>query len=1117
MMNLQQTHLCHLKKANNANKSLKPIMYNVHLCLLKLRQPLKYVGKCVIHYINKSGNNEKIKVFIDNEHFTILNLFLIAPCGTIIKFKENELRKKKNSFYIYPKSSTIRGLHKLVIFFYYENYEQKTEGIYPSSSNKVEKKKRGEVITTELKDENCVIDKHRNLYVFQNDGEEIFHFNFKKIKFESKRSFTYINTFCEFFYLPLIFPCFQNNIHKVKFRLKISLEIELRCSNNKIPEKWDKLQMKMPKRIFANNMNKGKETTHIRKKYPIHILSPEDLVVTNSKLKRVYYTRGLGIFTSLLLNLHQEKMLIRKSQCLSCSYIKTMIRSSCFSNVYTTSPCNNEISLKLGKVEKCTSWYRNKKRWLKFKRGKSSNNKKDFITYEFNDTSEIASYTFCLFVGIYDKIKFKVKEISVVIYIERERDGRVKNGLNRYNYFTHIVRKILLMFMRINIFRKRLEENNFLQFMILNKYKYAGEENNNCITLLMSLIRMRQTISVDDVNPTDTPLHGKDKISQEGDNFHNLVLGVKLIIHEVFHTLWGNCLYFKKAKHLWCKEGLTRYYELQFSKHILNKITKCGSSKWKLNLWFTLEYYFYILLVDTLNMYNHTLNINENGACTYEHVINKNNKKLRENICSNNIYTKDIHYFYNALTYNKGMNIFKIISVISRPYFYIIMDFMFYTFYNHSINFRKILKFFHFFFRLFHIKPFFLYCNKYENCTRGMKKFINKKKKKKNYSFSLLSRNGKMKIMSLMLRKGYRKAQKSPNRDMNRSIIHLLISGFIKRPFKKRFKAHCKNMENNPNKRKNRRKMKKINTLVVPWRKCGIQRIDAQSSRENETNLEKNSKKQKIANEQNYYIFRKILQNYINVVGPPKIFLKFFKNKNKLLITQKHFYYDNYEQRFKETRILFHIPFIFTFRRKAYRILLTRKYTLIDIQKVDEKYACRKEGHKLKSRLNTFSVKPRNVCYFSYHFVDMFSFNFILNSIHANEYRKADIIHVITNIIMSLLVRLKSLKQMKRLNSLISRQVFLVYKLLKDTRHTNDESHTIGMIMCEEFFNCYAHFSSYFSKIENRKLKMKINKELRSYESFDHLRNQAEFIFKDFRNYLSKIFFFFKESINLLL
>ncbi|GAB67860.1 hypothetical protein PCYB_124260 [Plasmodium cynomolgi strain B] len=731
----------------------------------------------------------------------------------------------------------------------------------------------------------------------------------------------------------------------------------------------------------------------------------------------------------------------------------------------------------------------------------------------------MATYTFCLFAGLYNKIELKVKNISVFIYIERGGGSEESsNGGRRHDFFLHVVKETLMMYLKMHVFRARLEESNFIQFMILNTYKYAGEENHNCVTLLMSMV----------MGSTPSCKEGRKNLEED---FQKRVSLVKLIVHEIFHSFWGNCLYFKKAKYLWFKEGLTRYYELRLCEFVLSKISRLASCRWKLTLWFTLEYHFYVLLVDTLNVYNHALDFSRGGK-----------RKCREEM-----YEKDIHHFYNTLTYNKGMNIFKIINVMTRPYFSLIMNLLFYTFYNFSINSRKFFKFFHFFFHLFHVKPFFLNCYAYEKCVHIVKALIRRKRK---FSFNQLPRivgsamrstrrGGRLRRDKAVLCGGQETVCRS-------FFTYLLSSSFLKRPFKKRFQAYCieeainsgrKSIRSSKRKRikrlwprrgrKNRRgkitSCGRVQPVLRRTPQKGAASKKATASKKAGTSQKEAASQKAVSSQKEAappkrsYPLQEIVQTYIKVVGPPKIFLKFFKNKNKLLITQKHFYYDNYEQTFKETRVLFHVPLIFTVGRKVYKVLLTRRYALIDILRGNEKSLTERKTSQLNGEKNTFTMSTKNVSYFSFHFVDIFSFKFILNSIKCNLCSKADIIHIITNVFLSLLVRLKSLKQVRYLNALVSRQVFLLYKFFKETRRTKGEVHIVGMILCEEFFKCYAHFSSYFSKIEDRKLKKEINRELRSCEQFDYLRDEVEFVFKDFRNYLSKIFFFYKESITQLL
>ncbi|EUD69195.1 hypothetical protein C922_00058 [Plasmodium inui San Antonio 1] len=1101
-----QTHLYHLRKSSEADTSLTPLMYKLHFHFLKLRRPLKYLGKCVTYYASTLGKRKRIKIYADTDHLRIIKVALISSCGKAIQIERIEIKKKRNNFYIHLKEPTKIGVYKLVTFFYYQNGEKKTEGIYPASNRKLGRKRKKCVETPPRgKDPTEEEHKERGFHFVLPNGGEIFHFHFKRVKFESKRRYTYINTFCEYFYLPLVFPCLLYNNHRAKFRLKVSFEIELNGASS-VESTWGEPPIGPGvNSSFTDGHNDKK--AHGDRDTPIRVVSPVDLVVTNSRLKRVYYSQGGGgLYSSLWKRLQGGS--IGRRHCRKASRWSrvpwyTRLPLSRKADLFR-SPLNrrnaatkkDEMHSPIGGPKKLWKLYQPSEGRRKLTEASSGGKK--FITYHFCETSKITSYTFCLFAGLYNKVELKVKRISVFIYIEKGEPSESSNERSRHDFFLHVVKETLMMYLKIHVFHAMLEESGFIQFMILNTYKYAGEENHNCVTLLMSLI-------------AGSTVFSENRNNLEVD-FHKKVSLVKLIVHEIFHSFWGNCLYFKKAKYLWLKEGLTRYYELRLSKSVLSKMSRFASYRWKLTLWFTLEYHFYILLVDTLNVYNHALDFSRGG----------------ETKCREDMYSKDIHHFYNTLTYNKGMNIFKMISVMTRPYFSLIMNLLFYTFYNCSINLRKFFKFFHFFFRLFHVKPFFLNYNPYEKCARIMKALIRRKRK---FSFGQLQRAVGGARRST-LRGGRLRHKEAPCASQETvwgaSFTHLLSSSFLKRPFKKRFQAYCIEEAKNPGrkpigsaKRKRtpgvrpRRGRKNRASKIASWGRVqpALRRIPQKGAP-----FKKAVASKKVAaSPKQSYVLEKIVQTYVSVVGPPKIFLKFFKNKNKLLITQKHFYYDNYEQTFKETNVLFHVPLIFTVGRKVYNVLLTRRYALIDVLRGNEKGLREKKTNQLNEDQNTFTMNAQNVSYFSFHFVDIFSFQFILNSIKHNLCRKADIIHVITNVFLSLLVRLKSLKQIKYLNSLVSRQVFLLYKLLKEMRHTKGEVHTVGMILCEEFFKCYDHFSSYFSKIEDHKLKIEINRELRSCEKFDYLRDEIEFVFKDFRNSLSKIFFFYKETITQLL
>ncbi|KJP89971.1 hypothetical protein AK88_00427 [Plasmodium fragile] len=1087
------THLYHLRQTSTANTLLTPLMYKLHFHFLKLRRTLKYLGKCVIYYASSLGRRKRIQVYADTDHLRILHLALISSCGKAIQIEKIEVKKKKKNFYIHLKERTKIGVYKLVIFFYYQNGEEKTEGIYATSNRKLVRKKKKCWVTAASGGKDPTVEGHKEkgfYFVLPNDEAKIFHFHFKKVKFECRRRYTYINTFCEYFYLPLVFPCLVYNNHKAKFRLKVSFEIEL-IGGSAVESRWGEPPIRTGVNFSFTNDKHNDKKAPTGRNTPVRVVSPSHLVVTNSRLKRVYYSQeGGGLYSSLWKHLQGgAKRLCRiASQWRSTGTLRATLSMS------NAAKKKHRLHSPSGGGHAKTRWelYQLSKRRKKLATTPTAGTK--LITYQFCETSKIATYTFCLFAGLYKKLELKVKSISVFIYMEKGGPTQSSHGKSRQDFFVHVVKETLMMYLKIHVFRAKLEESKFIQFMIVNTYKYAGEENHNCITLLISLVE------------GSTPCR-EDRNNVKVD-FYQKVSLVKLIVHEIFHSLWGNCLYFKKAKYLWLKEGLSRYYELRLCEFVLSKFSKFACCRWKLTLWFTLEYHFYVLLVDTLNVYNHALDFATGGK-----------RKCREEM-----YAKDIHHFYNALTYNKGMNLFKIISVITRPYFSLIMNLLFYTFYNRSINFRKFFKFFHFFFRLFHVKPFFLNRNGYEKCARAVKALIRRKRK---FSYRQHDRVVGGALRST-LRRGRVQRDKAEQCASQETVCGAffthLLSSFLKRPFKKRFQAYCIEEAINHGSRPIRSSKWKRACGVRIYnrgRKNRREKITSWGSVQSPTfrkiPQKAVSSKTEATSKKRSYPLEEIVQTYIKAVGPPKIFLKFFKNKNKLLITQKHFYYDNYEQTFKETHVLFHVPLIFTVGRKVYKVLLTRRYALIDVLRENEKDLCETKTNQLNDDQKTFTMNSRNVSYFSFHFVDIFSFEFILNSIKHNLCRKADIIHVITNVFLGLLVRLNSLKQVRHLNSLISRQVFLLYKLFKETRHTKGEVHTVGMILCEEFFKCYAHFSSHFTKIEDRKLKIEINRELRSCEEFNYLRDEVEFVFKDFRNYLSKIFFFYKESISELL
>ncbi|SCP05558.1 M1-family alanyl aminopeptidase, putative [Plasmodium ovale] len=1073
-MKTVQPHLYCLKKHTNWNTLIKPLMYKVHLLFLELSPILKYYGYSVMYFRQSTDGEKKIRVYIDTEHITILKVLLIFSSKWINKINTEDIIKRINCVDIPIKQFIPHGLCKIAIFFYYENGEDKVEGIYVSNVRKGLHREENSISRTHSKDNNCIHHCRNKLFYFRFQNEKKKKkFNFKKVQFENKSSYRYINTFCELFYLPLVFPCLHDNIYKVNFKLRISFHVRLKN------EKAEKIYPKIPprftsKKLSCNHINvcsrwrkKGnRKNGKIRarwttqqtcehegnKRYLINVLSPSNLVVSNSKLKRVYYSRCKGGSSAFLLTWHHysRKGKDKKRSSNTC-YVQPSLQNG--GRGKSTQIGNTSVLERITHFVRYTEHFPGKRKmqWKK---------EKEFITYEFNSTKRIINYTFCLFIGLYHKIHFTIKGVSIYIYIEK-RWGENKT---KYTYFTKLLRKILHTFLKIPIFRKRLTESNFLQFMVLNKYKYAGEENHNCLTFL-------------------TPLIGVNEQDESGGDgyLRRLLLGIKRIVHEIFHILWGNCIYFKKENYLWCKEGLTRYYELKYCSIILSKIKNIQYSKLIVLLWYILEYYFYVLIIDTLNIYNHSLNMGENNVRKKNHRLNEQYSVLGWD--KTNIYTKSIHHFYNTLTYNKGMHIFRMISIMCKPHFDSLINFMFYTFYNHSVSSSKIFTFIHFFFLRFRINPFILKHHnglnkgRWLNNVTGKKIYIGSHRKK-----ALLRDNSSPSGEMERRKKGHHeRGNKSDYQYVNLFTPVLFphtCSNFLKLTLKRSFltyytKLHRRNGEIGKAKHEN----KNENKFVQLYVRCMLKRVKMENIQEN--------------------VLKSAMKSYLNVVGPPKVFFKFMKHKNKLLITQKHFYYDNYEQQFRETNTLFQVPLVFTFNKHIYKILLTKKNISIDAQLGREKYACEEEKRKMNARGCTFSIRHRNSCYFSYHFVDMFSFRYVLNAIKNNKFCKLDIFHIVVNIILHFLVR--------------------VHKLLKSKENGNDEANVIGMILCLEFFKCYIHFSSYFSKIENKKIKIEIRKELLICKHESKMDKEVEFLFKDFRNYLSKILFFFKESISSLL
>ncbi|SBT41653.1 M1-family alanyl aminopeptidase, putative [Plasmodium ovale wallikeri] len=985
-MKTVQPHLYCLKKHTNWNTLIKPLTYKVHLLFLELSPILKYYGYSVISFRQSTDREKKIRVYIDTEHITILKVLLILSSKWINKIDTEDIIKRINCVDIPIKQFIPHGLCKIAIFFYYENGEDKVEGIYVSNVRKGLHREENSISRTHSKDNNCIHHCRNKLYYFrfQSEKKKKKKFNFKKVQFENKSSYRYINTFCELFYLPLVFPCLHDNIYKVNFKLRISFHVRLK--NEKDQKIYPKILPRFTsKKLSSSHVNacsiwrrKGdRKIARIRerwtiqqtcknegnKRYLINVLSPSNLVVSNSKLKRVYYSRCKGNSSAFLLTWHHYSRKGKdKKRSSNICYMEPSLQNG--GRGESTHIGNTSVLERITHFVRYTKHFHGKRKmhWEK---------EKEFITYEFNSTKRIINYTFCLFIG--------------------------------------------------------LTESNFLQFMVLNKYKYAGEENHNCLTFLTPLIGINEQVE-----------NGEDGY------LRRLLLGIKRIVHEIFHILWGNCIYFKKENYLWCKEGLTRYYELKYCNIILSKIKNIQYSKLLVLLWYILEYYFYVLIIDTLNIYNHSLNMGKNN-------VRKKKHRLNEQYCvlewdKTNIYTKSIHHFYNTLTYNKGMHIFRMISIMCKPHFDYLINFMYYTFYNHSVSSNKIFTFIHFFFLRFRINPFILKHHNGLSRGRWLHTVTEKKKyigahRKEAFLRDNSSPSGEIERRK---KRKHERGNKSDCQYVNLFTPVLFphtCSNFLKLTLKRNFltyytKLHRRNGEIGKAKHEN----KNENKFVQLYVRCMLKRVKME-------NIKKN-------------VLKSAMKSYLNVVGPPKVFFKFIKNKNKLLITQKHFYYDNYEQQFRETNTLFQVPLVFTFNKQIYKILLTKKNIFIDAQLGREKYTCEEEKRKMNARGCTFSIRHRNSCYFSYHFV---------------------------------------------------------HKLLKSKENGNDEANVIGMILCLEFFKCYIHFSSYFSKIENKKIKIEIRKELLICKHASEMDKEVEFLFKDFRNYLSKILFFFKESISSLL
>ncbi|CXI97467.1 M1-family alanyl aminopeptidase, putative [Plasmodium berghei] len=1108
-------HLYHLKKCNYSNGRVKPLMNKVYMLILSLKPSLKYYGYCEIYFLKTSDKGKKIKVYFNDKYIKILKIYLIYSLKYVNEIKEKHIKKGDSCFYtIFSNYLNLKGLYRLIVYFYYESVEEKIEGIYVSES----KKKFNEeikLITTDIHNlkkkkkkkhiVKCPSFKTTWNYFYFRKNYKLVQFKLNGLKFKHTNNYSYINTFCELFYLPTIFPCLNYNIHKIKFKLYVSFQVTLN-NNTKCVEKYlhfykhlenSSVETKNYFNLSLTNLSKFCKN-NTKKKYDIDIINPPYLVISNSKLKKVYYSNKQIWGKYFSFSLHKKCHL---EDCDKTVALPSQVIHNILPNVKKIKKRGKGQKKKkiITKIKYSLCLHSNNNRSIEHRINKKK--EKGYITYEFFRTKyNILNYTFCLFVGLYNKVHLKIKRIPIFIYIEKNNE----NKQNEYVFFINILKNVLLMLMKINIcLKKKITDNNFLQFIILNKYKYVGEENHNCLTFLSTFI----------------------KINGSNNNFYKILSVIKIIVHEIFHILWGNCIYIKDEKNLWCKEGLTRFYELIYTKLIFKKIktyiyihTCINYSNSLLQIYNILQYYFYILTIDTLNIYNHTLQFS-NSNVYKNNKIKKNKQKIYNNCNSSYkydvnsfrksiFYERDIHHFYNPLTYNKGMNIFKIITILCTPYFRIIIKLLYYNFYNHSINKNKLFAFINFFFFIFRIKPFFF------NYKKEEIKSINNQNKRINNFFQSCTPVYKNKISkNFKIRIKYKRNLQSYN---NKYVFFQnFYSPFLKLSFKKLYKIYCNKISKFHLNCKDI-SVKKWNTVFE-----GI-RIMRQKEKLYFTTLNiKHIKKNiNIKYIKQIKCLNNILKNYINIVGPPKLFIKYFKNKNKLLIRQKHYYYDNYAQKIKETNNLFKIPFIFKFNNKTYKILVTKKSTLVDLYLLwnENNEECKTTTIEVdyQNKINFFNICFKNNCYFSYHFVDMNSFSLIINSIKNNKCSENDIFYIVVNIILHLLVRVKSLQHAKYLNYLVCKQIFLVYKALKVNATNCNKIRNITAIFCIEFFKCYMHFSKYFRDIENRKLKLMIRKELINSTFFGEIDKDIEFLFQDFINYLSKIFYLFKESISLL-
>ncbi|SCM12609.1 M1-family alanyl aminopeptidase, putative [Plasmodium chabaudi adami] len=1068
-------HLYHLKKCNHSNDQVKPLMYKVYMLILSLKPSLKYYGYCEIYFLKTSDKGKKIKVFFNDKYIKILKIYLIYSLKYVNEIKEKYIEKGDSCFYtIFSNYLNLKGLYRLIIYFYYECVEEKIEGIYVSESKK-NIKEEIKLITTDI--HNPPKKKKRHILKspsFKNTGKHFyFQRNDKLVKFKHNNNYRYINTFCELFYLPTIFPCLNYSTHKVKFKLYVSFQVTLN-NKSKYGEKYFNFSLTNLSKFFKNNT---------KKKYDIDIINPPYLAISNTKLKNVYYSNKKIWGKYFCFSLHKK------------CYLKNCDKTVALPShvIHDILPNGKKIKKKIiSKIKYSLCLHSNNNHTTEHRINKKE---KGYITYEFFRTKDkILNYTFCLFVGSYNKVHSKIKGVPIWIYIEKNYE----NKRNEYDIFINILKNVLSMLMKINIcLKKKIIDNNFMQFIIVNKYKYVGEENHNCLTFLSTFI----------------------KINQSNNNFYKILSVIKIIVHEIFHILWGNCIYIKDEKYLWCKEGLTRLYELTYTKLIFKKIRKniykhtcIKYSKSLLQIYDILQYYFYIIIVDTLNIYNHTLQLS-NSSVYKNNKIKKNKQKISNNSNVSNLkkstfYEREIHHFYNSLTYNKGLNIFKIITILCTPYFDIIMKLLYYNFYNHSISKKKIFTFINFFFFIFRIKLFF-----FNHKKEGIKRVSNKNKRvnKLFQSCTPVYKNKVSKIFKIKI-EYKRNLQRYNNKH---AFIQNFFSPFLKVSFKKLYNIYC-NQVSKLHLNFKHVSVKKWDTIFE-----GIKIVRQKEKLYFTTlNIKYIKKNINVRYRKKIKCLNNILKRYINIVGPPKLFIKYIKNKNKLLIRQKHYYYDNYAQKIKETNNLFKIPFIFKFNNKTYKILVTKKSTLVDLYLLwnENNEECKTTTINVdhQNKTNFLNICFKNNCYFSYHFVDINSFSLIINSIKNDECSENDIFYIVVNIILHLLVRIKSLQHAKHLNYLVCKQILLVYKALKAKANRYNKLRNITSIFCIEFFKCYIHFSQYFRDIENHKLKLEIRKELKNSKLVGEIDKDIEFLFQDFINYLSKIFYLFKESISLL-